>query len=75
MKALWIYEQPSRLQQMGMNVLLGKRSVTSVSSNSGGLSQLTGGGKGGGWEAMTQPPAKAEASVCVWRWDPGWPKR
>lgn len=21
MKALWIYEQPSRLQQMGMNVL------------------------------------------------------
>lgn len=24
MKALWVYEQPSRLQQMGMNVLLSK---------------------------------------------------
>lgn len=68
MKALWIYEQPSRLQQMGMNVSLGKLSVTSVSSKFWWSQPINGGGGGGevgGWEASAQPPAKTEAEVFV----------
>lgn len=67
MKALWIYEQPSRLQQMGINVFPRKTisdiwvlQILVVSANYRGRV-----GGGGSREATAQPPAKTEAEVFV----------
>lgn len=77
MKALWIYEQPSRLQQMGMNVSLGKLSVTSVSSKFWWSQPINGGGGCAGRWGVGRPvhspqPKPRQKCVCL-EMGSGWP--
>lgn len=76
MKALWIYEQPSRLQQMGMNVSLGKLSVTSVSSKFWWSQPINGGGGAGRWgvgRPVHSPQPKPRQKCLCLEMGSGWP--